>query len=472
MRRSKIVATLGPATESPEMIRELLIRGVNVFRMNMSHAEHDAVRDRIKNIRSLSEQLGRHVAILADIQGPKIRLGNFKKKQVMLEQGQIFTLDLNPEDGDEKRVNTTYQTIYKDVKAGDRILVDDGKLDLKVKEVKDTSVITEVIVGGPVSNHKGMNLPSTKISLPALTNKDLEDVKFVCEEDFDYIALSFVRKASDVNELREILKKNRRNDIHIISKIEKPEALVELDRIIELSDAIMIARGDLGVEVGPEKVPILQKKIINKCNKSGRPVITATQMLESMMGNPRPTRAEASDIANAIWDGTDAVMLSGETAMGDYALETVEMMDKIITETESEIHYETRPYSFFEFHEIEPSQAISYSACRLAHNVDAKLIACFSSEGRMPRRVSKFRPHEQIIGVVYSRKIAQRLALYWGVIGIKIHTHETLNEQILEATDIMREQQLLSRGEKIITTAGIPMFESGSTNSIKIHTVA
>jgi pyruvate kinase len=264
---------------------------------------------------------------------------------------------------------------------------------------------------------------------------------------------------------------HRRSDIRIISKIEKPEAISNLDRILELSDAIMIARGDLGVEVGPEMVPGLQKKIILKCNKAGIPVITATQMLDSMIYNPRPTRAEASDVANAILDGTDAVMLSGETAAGIYPCESVEMMDLIIRETESGMHFEPRPYSFFELPHVEPTHAIGYSACRLAQNVEAKLIACFSSEGKMPRRVSKFRPFEPIIAVVHSPGIANRVSLYWGVYPLEIETLDTLNEQIKQATEILLKKGLVRRGERIIVTAGIPLFESGSTNTIKIHTV-
>lgn len=470
MRKTKIVATVGPACSDPEMLRELIRNGVNVFRLNMSHAVHDKVRIRVQDIRAIAKELNRHVAILMDIQGPKIRTGMFKGGEALLEQGQKFVFDQLEEEGDNNRVYTTYKTMYQDVKEGDQILLDDGKMEVLVTSVDGSSVITEVITGGVIKNKKGMNLPGVKIGLPPLTEKDLEDIAFGCELDIDFMAISFVQRAADVELLRNILKKNKRDDIQIISKIEKPVAVQDIEKITALSDGIMIARGDLGVELSPEKVPMVQKKICQLCNKMGRPVITATQMLDSMERNPKPTRAEASDVANAILDGTDAVMLSGETATGKYPLKAVEMMRKIILETEREMGYTIRHWTFFEFpEEANINEAISYSACQISKAVSAQLICCFTSEGKQPRRISKFRPEQPVIGVTYEERVANRISLYWGVVAITIEGADILDDEIISAEHELLSRQWVVEGDKVVITSGIPIHISGSTNVVKVH---
>ena len=391
MRKTKIVATIGPSCWEREQLRQLVLAGANVFRLNMSHALRENIVKRVTDIREIAKSEGRNVAILMDVQGPKIRVGQFEEGSVVLEEGQEFTFDQDEKPGNETRVSTSYKTIHKDVKEGDLILLDDGKLECEVLRIEDDQVITKVLVGGPLKDKKGMNLPGVKIGLPALTEKDMKDLKLGCSLDINYIAMSFVQRAQDVAFLRNILKMEKREDIHIISKIERPVAVQDIEKIVAESDAVMIARGDLGVEISPEKVPGVQKNIITICNKKNRPVITATQMLDSMENSPKPTRAEASDVANAILDGTDAVMLSGETASGKYPVKSVEMMRKIIIETEKEMGYQLRPWAFFEKETTSVSEAISYSACQVARAVNSeldrkstRLNSSHSSVSRMP----------------------------------------------------------------------------------------
>jgi pyruvate kinase len=436
----------------------------------MSHALRENIEKRVSDIRAMAKAEGRNVAILMDIQGPKIRVGQFKDGSITLQEGQEFTFDQNPEPGDGFRISTSYETIHKDVKAEDQILLDDGKLECRVKEVDGDRVITEVVTGGVLSDKKGMNLPGVKIGLPPLTEKDVTDIKLGCTLDINYIAMSFVQRAQDVAFLRNILKMEKREDIHIISKIEKPVAVDDIEKIIAESDAIMIARGDLGVEISPEKVPGVQKRIIELCNKKNRPVITATQMLDSMEKNPKPTRAEASDVANAILDGTDAVMLSGETATGKYPIKSVEMMRKIIVQTEKEMGYQLRPWSFFEKQKATVSEAISYSACQVARAVGSQIICAFSQSGHQARRISKFRPEQPIVAVTYEDNSANRTCLYWGVIPIQIEGANLLDDEVLQAEAILLERQWADEGGKIIITSGIPMHVSGTTNVIKVHT--
>ncbi|MCO4783096.1 MAG: pyruvate kinase [Candidatus Cloacimonetes bacterium] len=474
MRKTKIVATIGPACSSEENLRLLMTKGVNVFRLNMSHGDHETVHGLIQQIRSLNHELKKNVGILMDLQGPKVRVSKFENDEVELVKGQTFTFDQKEELGTNVRVATTYDTIYKDVKRGDQILLDDGKMEVRVLEVSGTSVVTKVIQGGVLKNKKGMNLPEVTIGLPAITDKDMADIKFGVEQDIDYIALSFVQRYQDVVYLRNILKMHKREDIGIISKIEKLGAVEDLERIALLSDGVMVARGDLGVEISPEKVPNVQKRIISMCNKLGKPVITATQMLDSMESNPKPTRAEASDVANAILDGTDAVMLSGETAAGLYPAESVEMMRKIIIEMENEMGYDVRPFTYFNFKENLDQEAVSYSACQIAKAVHANLICCFTSGGNQALRVSKFRPQHPIIAVTYTEKTANRVSLYWGVVPIVLDETASLllDDEIIEADNILIEKRWALEGDKLVITAGIPLHISGSTNAIKIHSVS
>jgi len=470
MRKTKIVATIGPSCWESETLRELIHAGVNVFRLNMSHALRENIEKRVSDIREMAKAESRNVAILMDVQGPKIRVGQFEGGSITLEEGQEFIFDQNEDLGNDKRVSTSYRTIHKDVSEGDLILLDDGKLECLVKAIDGENVITEVLVGGTLSDRKGMNLPGVKIGLPPLTEKDITDIKLGCTLDINYIAISFVQRAQDVAFLRNILKMEKREDIHIVSKIERPVAVQDIEKIVAESDAIMIARGDLGVEISPEKVPGVQKNIITICNKKNRPVITATQMLDSMEKNPKPTRAEASDVANAILDGTDAVMLSGETASGKYPVKSVEMMRKIIVQTEKEMGYQLRPWAFFDKEHASVSEAISYSACQVARAVHSQLICCFTLSGHQAKRVSKFRPQEPIIAVTYDDHIADRTCLYWGVVPIQIEGANLLDDEVLQTEEILLSRQWATEGEKIIITSGIPMHISGTTNVIKVHT--
>lgn len=473
MRKTKIVATVGPACNTPEVLKELILKGVNVFRLNMSHAIHEDVAKRVDQIREIAKEVDRNVGILMDVQGPKIRVGKFKGGEAELKEGQTFIFDQKEEEGDNKRVSTTYETIHKDVKIGDQILLDDGKMEVVVREIRGSEVVTEVQHGGIIKNKKGMNLPGVAIGLPPLTQKDLADIKFGATLDIDYVAMSFVQRSSDVVYLRTLLQQEKRDDVQIISKIEKPVAVEDIVNITKLSDGIMIARGDLGVELSPQKVPSVQKKIIALCNKMGRPVITATQMLDSMERNPKPTRAEASDVANAILDGTDAVMLSGETAAGKYPIKAVEMMRSIIVETESEMGYKLKHWDWFEFpEEASINESISYSACQIARAVSAQLICCFTSEGKQTRRVSKFRPEHPIIAVTYEQKIANRVSLYWGVVAITIEAAQLLDDEIIQAEKELSKRQWAIDGDKIIITSGIPIHISGTTNVVKVHKLA
>ena len=469
MRKTKIVATIGPSCWEREQLRQLVLAGANVFRLNMSHALRENIVKRVTDIREIAKSEGRNVAILMDVQGPKIRVGQFEEGSVVLEEGQEFTFDQDEKPGNETRVSTSYKTIHKDVKEGDLILLDDGKLECEVLRIEDDQVITKVLVGGPLKDKKGMNLPGVKIGLPALTEKDIKDIKLGCSLDINYIAMSFVQRAQDVAFLRNILKMEKREDIHIISKIERPVAVQDIEKIVAESDAVMIARGDLGVEISPEKVPGVQKNIITICNKKNRPVITATQMLDSMENSPKPTRAEASDVANAILDGTDAVMLSGETASGKYPVKSVEMMRKIIIETEKEMGYQLRPWAFFEKETTSVSEAISYSACQVARAVNSELICCFTLSGHQARRISKFRPEQPIIAITYDDNMADRTSLYWGVVPIQIEGANLLDDEVLQAEEILLNRQWIAEGEKIVITSGIPMHISGTTNVIKVH---
>ena len=473
MRKTKIVATVGPSCNEPEMLKKLILAGVNVFRLNMSHAIHENVSRLVTDIREIAAEVNRTVGILMDIQGPKIRVSTFEEGQVELKQGDVFSFDHDSAPGNQKRISTTYETIYKDVKEGDSILLDDGKMEVRVISVEDSVVKTEVVTGGILKNKKGMNLPGVKIGLPPMTEKDMKDVRFGCTLDIDYIAMSFVQRAQDVEFLRTILKQNKRDDILIISKIEKPVAVQDIEKIAKNSDAIMIARGDLGVEISPEKVPNVQKRLITFCNKLGKPVITATQMLDSMENSPKPTRAEASDVANAILDGTDAVMLSGETAAGKYPVQAVEMMRRIILETEREMGYTIRPWAFFEFpEEANINEAISYSACQIAKAVSAQLICCFTSEGKQARRISKFRPEHPVVAVTYDIKIANRVSLFWGVVAINIESSMVLDEEIVQAEGVLIGKQWALEGDKIVITSGIPIHVSGTTNVVKVHKIS
>ena len=419
MRRAKIVCTLGPASANPEMIRELMRRGLDVARLNCSHGSHEELTRMVKLVREASEELARPVAILLDLQGPKIRIGKFKDGPVVVKPGDKITVTTNEkEQCSATRLSTTYKELAQDVKAGDRILLDDGNVELRVLSTDSLEVQTEVVFGGKLSNHKGMNLPGVKTSVPSLTEKDKADLLHGLELNVDYVALSFVRQPSDVREVQQLIHTHLKN-VPVIAKIEKPEAVKNIDDIIAVADGIMVARGDMAVEISPQMVPSAQKMIIHKCNVAGIPVILATQMLESMIDHARPTRAEASDVANAVFDGADALMLSAETASGKYPAETVRIMTDIIKQAERDRE------SLLVRKPAEPPvisipDAIEHAAAQVAMETGAKAIVCVTNSGKAAQAISKFRPKVPVFAITDRREVLQRLALIWGVKGVLI----------------------------------------------------
>lgn len=468
MRKTRIVATIGPATESEEMVRELIKAGADVLRLNTSHESSEVHKKRIDTIKKVRKEFDKPVAILLDLAGPKIRTGNFNKDEVTLQKGQEFILTAEDVIGDETRVSINYKGLSKDVKPGDLILVNDGKLKLEVIESDGVNIKTRVKNTATITHRRGINVPGADIRIPALTEKDKEYIKFGIENEVDYFALSFVRKPEDVIEMREILKSLKALDAQIISKIETKQAIEsDLEEIIELSDGVMVARGDLGVEVEAEKIPVLQKRIISIANKKSKPVITATQMLETMIENPVPTRAETTDIANAILDGTDAVMLSGETSIGKYPLEAVRVMDRVAMETEPYInHYGAL---FLEFDEEDSTtNAISKAANEIAISAGIKTIVAVTDKGYTARAVSRYRENVNIIAVTHSEKTYNRLALVWGVVPMIVNEFVSTDTMLYIVKQTLKNKELAKPGEKIIFTAGIPYGFSSKTNFLHI----
>lgn len=480
MRRTKIVCTIGPATSSDEKLEQLLMAGMNIARLNFSHGTYENHAAVITKIRAISKRLGKSVAILQDLQGPKIRTGKLKDGgTVELISGKFITITTRPVEGTKDIISTTYDQLPNDVKPGDMILLADGTMELRVHSVDDGSVKCEVIHGGLLGENKGINLPNVNLSTPALSEKDKEDLKFGLEQEVDYIALSFVRKPSDVEEARDFILQTRasQNDrastngklaVPLISKLEKPEAIERLDAILEVSDGVMIARGDLGVELPPEKVPLIQKKIIERCSERGIPVITATQMLESMVNNPRPTRAEASDVANAILDGTDAVMLSEETATGNYPIEAVKMMSRIARETESSYLYQ--PSKSRQEH-LTHALAVSHAARALAEYANVRAVIAFTRSGTSAKVISKDRPRVPIIAYTPSEAVYNALSLWWGVIPRMCELQKTTEELIAHVDNLLMSEGLMKRGEMIVIMGGLPLVSRAPTNFVKLHRV-
>jgi len=466
-RKTKIVATIGPTSSSPKMLQRLIQTGADILRLNFSHGENSEKQELIACIREVSGRLGRDVGILADLQGPKIRTGKMQGNAMSLARGDEVTITTADILGENGLIPTIYRELPRDVRPGSRILLDDGLLEFKVLSVKGEDVLCSVVTGGILKNNKGINLPGVKVSAPCLTEKDLIDLQFCLKQDIDYIALSFVRTAEDVEELKRIISASGKQ-IPIVAKIEKPEALRNFNKILKVTDAVMVARGDLGVEVQPEKVPVYQKKIIEACNRAGKPVITATQMLESMVKNPRPTRAETSDVANAILDGTDAVMLSAETASGDHPLEAVETMVRVALEVEH-TSFMRRPAAGPD-HTRGIAQAVAESACSAAGTLKAKAIVVFTQSGSTAALISSFRPQTPIIAFNNSPGIRQRLALFWGVRSTEVGVMENTDQQIFEV-----EKRLLAsgfrKGDLVVIIMGIPIETRGSTNLMKVHTL-
>jgi pyruvate kinase len=464
-RKTKIVATLGPASDTPETIGRLLQAGVDLFRLNFSHGDHAQKAQLIEHIRAASQRHGKQVGILADLQGPKIRTGKMSGDGMSLEKGQEVVITTEDCLGADGVIPTIYQALPQDVTVGSRILLDDGLMELKVLAVQDKQVRCTVISGGLLKNNKGINLPGVKVSAPSLTDKDLVDLDFCLGADVDYVALSFVRTAEDVEGIKRIIYEAGKQ-LPVVAKIEKPEALRSFNKILKVADAVMVARGDLGVEMQAEKVPLIQKKIIQACNTAGKPVITATQMLESMIVNPRPTRAETSDVANAIIDGTDAIMLSGETASGNHPVEAVETMVRIARDVEQAGFGSRSDAPMLATPSI--AQAVGEAACRVSASLKAKAIAVFTQSGSTAALISRFRPHIPIIAFTNALQIRRKLSIYWGVQTKSIEIMEHMDQQITVA-----EQKLLAagfrKGDIVVIIMGTPVEARGSTNLMKIH---
>ena len=469
-KRTKIVCTLGPASEKEEVLTSLIENGLNVARMNFSHGSHEEHKGRMDLVKKVREKLNKPVAILLDTKGPEIRTGNFDQPEVLLEEGQKFTITMKDVMGTKEMCTVSYKGLVNDVVAGDTILIDDGLVGLRVNEINGDDILCTVENSGIVKNHKGVNVPGVKINLPALTDKDVSDIEFGISQGIDFIAASFVRKVSDVLAIREILERNNATDIQIISKIENQEGVDNLDEIIAVSDGIMVARGDLGVEIPTEEIPVVQKLMIAKCNEAGKPVITATQMLDSMMRNPRPTRAEVTDVANAIYDGTDAIMLSGETAAGKYPVEAVKTMATIAKRTEETLDYD-KLLNKNSRNNATVTGAISHATCTTAVNLNASAIITSTSSGHTARMVSKCRPKCPIIATTNDERVMRRLALSWGVYPVKSEIAGNTDEVIENAIEVSKNAEYINNGELVVITAGVPVGISGTTNLIKVHVI-
>lgn len=469
---TKIICTIGPKTSNLEMIKKLISTGMDVARLNFSHGTHEAHLEVINLIRKASNELNSYVAILADLQGPKIRVGKLLPNgYINLIENSIVKIVTNDTSDKEDIIPTIYKNLPKDVKKGAVILLDDGLLELLVEDViSDTEITCRVVKGGILKEKKGINVRGASISAPPVTEKDYDDLIFALKNQVDYIALSFVRQANDINEVKKVIHQ-KGFETSVIAKIERPEAVENFDLILKAADGIMIARGDLGVEIEPEKVPKIQKMIINKCNYEGKPVIVATQMLESMISNPRPTRAEASDIANAILDGTDAIMLSAETATGNYPIEAVQMMSKIAQEVEPEIVANQINKKRLQNPIYEIADSICYSVSKVVSEIKAKAIVAFTESGLTSLLVSKYRPNVPIVSITPYEATARRINLYWGVIPYVVEHAKTTDQMIEIAEQVVLKNNFSEPGDYIIVVAGVPIGKSGVTNLMKIHKI-
>ena len=463
MRSTKIICTMGPNTDKKTVMKSLVKNGMNVARFNFSHGDHEEQRERMNLLKNVREELDRPVAILLDTKGPEIRTGLLEGgKKVTLREGSEFILYTEEMTGNETGCCVTYPGLAKDVKPGDRILIDDGLIELKVKQIKSGNIVCHVENGGELGERKGVNVPNVKVKLPAVTEKDIDDILFGIQQDIDFIAASFIRSAKGVKEIRKILKENHAEHISIIAKIENAEGVENIDEIIEASDGIMVARGDLGVEIPAQEVPHIQKMIIKKCNERYVPVITATQMLDSMIRNPRPTRAEVADVANAIYDGTDAVMLSGETAAGKYPIEALKMMNEIAENTEQYVDYEKYIHHRTMYEQSKISSAIRIASVRTARNIGAACIVTPTMSGKTARLISNFRPSMPIYAVTPNEMVQHKMQLYWGVIPLKGYIKDTTENIIVNAMETIKRKRLVKKGQTVVITAGDP-----ATNNTK-----
>ena len=472
LRKTKIICTLGPATEDEAVLRRLMLGGMNAARFNFSHCTHEDAAKKLEAVTRLRRELGLPIATILDTKGPEIRVKTFQNGPIELEAGATFTLTTREVEGDDKIVSITYKDLPKDLKAGARVLIDDGLVEMRADHVSETDIVCTVLNGGRVSNHKGINVPGTKLSMPFISEQDRSDIIFGIENGFDYIAASFTRSAEDILEIRHILKEYECHSMNIIAKIENMEGVENIDEILRVVDGIMVARGDMGVEIPLEDVPVLQKQLIQKSYLAGKQVVTATQMLDSMMKNPRPTRAEATDVANAIYDGTSCIMLSGETAAGKYPVEALETMVRIAEKAEESINYikrfNSRDNSDVAF---DVTNAISHATCTTAHDLGAKAIVTVTKSGVTARQLSKFRPASPIVACTNRETVYHQLSLSWGVIPMQIET-ETDSESLFEhAVEAAQRAGLVHSGDLVVITAGVPLGVSGTTNMMKVDVV-
>ena len=467
-RNAKIIATLGPASSTPEAIESLFLAGADVFRLNFSHGSHDDHKNRIFTIRELEKKVKRPIAILADLQGPKLRVGDFEGGRARLENGAAFRLDMEEALGTAARAPLHHPEVFAALKPGSDLLIDDGKLRLTVESCGADFAETRVAVGGEISNHKGVNVPNVMLPISPLTEKDRRDLEFAVEMGADWIALSFVQRPSDVQEARRLIGAYVGSRVRILSKLEKPSAIEHLASIIEWSDAVMVARGDLGVECPPETVPILQKRIIKACRRAGKPVVVATQMLDSMVHAPSPTRAEASDVATAVYDGSDAVMLSAETASGEYPIEAVTMMDRIIQQVEHDKNYQLITDASRLDPEHTTRDAISAAARQVAHTLGAAAVVTFTSSGSTTLRAARERPEQPILSVTADIEVARQMALVWGAHSIMAKDVRSFTEMVAKAVHFAQSEGFARVGDRVVITAGVPFGHSGTTNILRV----
>lgn len=473
MKKTKIVATIGPASEQEHVLRAMVEEGLNVCRLNFSHGTHEEHRERIDTIRKVRTEMGVPLAIMLDTKGPEIRIGTFEKGPIRIEQGQTFTLSTLPRQGDESGCFVSYAHLPQDVEIGSRVLIDDGLVEFLVQDIRPTEVVLTAVNSGELSDRKGVNIPDVKIKLPALTDRDIDDILFGIAQDVDCIAASFIRSRDDVLAIRRVLEENGGAHIAVIAKIENREGVAHMDDILSVSDGIMVARGDLGVEIRPQEIPIVQKQIIRKCVERGKIVITATQMLDSMTRNPRPTRAEVTDVANAIMDGSGCVMLSGETAAGKYPVAAVRMMREIAENTEDSEEYRAMQRTFPSAHGITVTNALAKATWQTASDLEAAVIMTATKSGRTARAVSKFRPYQRIIALTDDVYTERKLSLEWGVYPILVSTGGDYASVFREGMEkAQNTYHYIKEGDLVVLTAGVPMGKAGSTNLLKVEVVA
>lgn len=470
MRKTKIICTIGPASESPEVLKQLILAGMNVARLNFSHGTQPEHEARIDNIRAVAKELGRNVAIMLDTQGPEIRTGVLKEGQITLNIGDIVTITPEKIEGTKERISVTYEHIATDVSVGSTILIDDGIIELVVEEKQGKDLVCRVVDGGVLKNRKGVNLPKINVNLPSITEKDISDITFGIRKKVDMVAASFVRKASDVLEIRQLLDENGGDQITIMAKIENAEGVDNMEEILAVVDSVMVARGDLGVEIPAEEVPLVQKKLIALCNQLGKPVVTATHMLESMQHNPRPTRAEATDVANAIFDGTDAIMLSGESAAGKYPVESVQTMDRIARQVENSPLYQEYIHQWPQG-KMTITDAVGQAVSSTAAALDATAVLTPTESGYTAHVVSKHRPACPIIAVTPHQHVVNQLMLTWGVYPILFESQDNTDEMMEKAIEAAVREKIIKHGDLVVITAGVPVREPGTTNMMKVHVV-